>query len=86
MLSFIPCKIEPVVLSRPCKQTESKPSPSTVLPAPVVAGNDDDDDDDDGGDISNPMVKSHVDLVKTVCKWPCVLSLLTIYLFEFTEQ
>ena len=35
----------------------------------MLPGDANDDDDDDGGDVSGPMIESHVDLAKTVCKW-----------------
>ena len=49
------------------------PHPPPVLPVPTISSNK--DDDDDRGDILGPMVESHVDLVKTICKWLCVPSL-----------
>ena len=51
------------------------PHPLPVLPVPTISSNKYNDDDDDGGDISGPMVESHVDLAKTICKWLCVPSL-----------
>ena len=63
-----------------------EPHPQPVLPVPAVPGNLDDNDDDDGGEVSGPLVESHIDLVKMACKWLLIVLFLFIFLFMFPEH
>ena len=63
-----------------------EPHHQPVLPVPAIPGNQDDNDDDDGGEVSGPLVESHVDLVKMVCTWLLIVLLLFIFLLTFPEH
>lgn len=56
-----------------------------MLPIPAVPGSPDNNNDDNGGEVLGPLVKSHVDLAKTVHKWLLSVLLFVIFLLAFLE-
>ena len=63
-----------------------EPHPQPVLPVPAVPGNQDNNDDNDGGEVSGPLLESHIDLVKMAHKWLLIVLLLFIFLLTFPEH
>ena len=63
-----------------------EPHSQPVLPVPAVPGTLDDNDDNDGGEVSGPLVESHIDLVKMACKWLLIVLLPFTFLLMFPEH